>query len=116
MKNDLTKKDIYGTPLTTILWFAVIFTAPLIMLYGLEKYALLDENHPVYLYLFFGSSIVAFILCIIFRQKLFPWGKKMPWLVWVGSVAISVVPAMFVLGGFLIINGSIEMPIIPVAP
>jgi len=91
----------------------VILGAPLIMLYGLEHYPLLDRNHSIYWQLTRGVAVITFIACILCRKKLFPWGHKIPWLVWAGSISLPILPAMFALESFLIINGHRDTPFIP---
>lgn len=57
-----------------IFWGGILFGSPILMLFGLNKYPLI--NQKVYSFLFVGLYFVSLAWTIWLRKKLFSWAHK----------------------------------------
>lgn len=105
---EITEREFYGSKLELIFYGVLIFGSPILMLVGIQYYPLVDANHPVYWKLPLITASLSFILFVLFRKRIFSWGDKMPWLMWVSSVALSCVIGMLILGMVLVLNAGLD--------
>jgi hypothetical protein len=90
----ITRRDFRGGPKDWLIWGPLLFGPPLLELYGLRRFQiLLDPDDR----LLFRASLVgygvAFVVCLAFQTKLFPWARKAPGMKWLGVFVIPVVGA-----------------------
>ena len=88
----ITRGDFRGTPKDWLIWGPLTFGPGLLELYGLRRFQiLLDPDDR----LIFRASLVgygvAFLICVAFQAKLFPWAKAAPGMKWLGLFVVPVI-------------------------
>jgi len=105
---EISEREFYGTKIELIFYGVLIFGSPILMLVGIQNYPLVDANHPVYWKLPLIAACLSFILFALFRERIFSWGDKIPWLMWASTVAFSCVIGMLILGTALVLNAGLD--------
>ena len=110
-----TKKDLYGgSPLSAFLWVVSTISLFIIMGIGFAKYPIVGGDNQLHLLILIAVFIVSFSLLVIFRKKVFSYHNKVPrllLLVFIFSVSLFLM--LFFEGLFLVINGNMDTPFIP---
>ena len=108
MSVGFTKRELCGTPWELTIGFAALFGAPAVALYGQARFSPFDANHPLFMVVSLAVVVVAWALCIVFRKTLMPWGQKVPFIMWLSTLGLAVLPGMATFGALLIINGAFD--------
>jgi hypothetical protein len=104
----LTHRELYGTRAELLGGLAVVFAPPLLGLYSLRRYPLVDAWDPLYIVLALGGFLLTLPPLVVYRHTLFRWGHKLPAMQWIGIAALAVLAAMLALGIGLIANGALD--------
>jgi hypothetical protein len=97
-----------GSARDTVLGMLALIAGPGLMLWGLLGYPLLNQNDPVIWRVPAAAYVVAVLAFLWSRERLFPWGNRLPILKWLGVIVLPVVVAMAVLGVTLLSNALLD--------
>ena len=105
----ISRREYYGTARENLRWWAlVVLAAVAFAMWGIMAFPWLDEDRPAFLRLLVASYLTALVIVFGARQRLFPWGSKLPAVKWFAIVAFAFVGMMFVVGGYLVLNGVLD--------
>ena len=102
----ISRRDYYGTLKDWLIWGPLIFIPPILMLFALSRYQLVDQSDPAP-FRAAGLGYAAFWLLLAFRRgKAVPWGKGA--LVWVVISVVSIVGFFLGVCAFLFGNAILD--------
>ena len=93
-------------PIDYIFWGVISFGSPILMLFGLSNYPLVDQK--TYGFVFVGIYSISLTWTIWLRRKLFPWAHQkgdFRFYEFCGLLSVPVILTMLFSGLFFIING-----------
>ena len=108
LTDGFTTREYFGTPAQLAIGLVALLVPPLFALYTLDKYPTLDPNPRLLFVVSLAVVAVAWMFCILRRKALMSWGEKAPYLMWVGTLALAVLPGMVAVGVVLIANAALD--------
>jgi len=103
-----TRREYYGTTRENVISIAVVVGSVGLALLGLFRFPLLNQNDASIWKVPLCAYVASLAIVISKRQKLFPWGDRLPFIKWQAVIAVPVVSAMAALGVFLVGNAVLD--------
>jgi hypothetical protein len=100
----ITREDFYGRRKEWLIWVPLIFGPPLLAVYCLKKFQLVNPDDRRLLWSGLIGYGAAFVVLLIVQRKAFPWRQRAPVWKWVGLLVVPV-PGAF-LGVCFFLSGN----------